>query len=1025
MEAEPIRWRADELLAQAEWLGALARRLVDDASQADDLVQDTWLAALRRPPERGRAVKPWLARVVRNAARTQRRGDAARSSRERAQTAPVESSSPDELAVKFEGQRLLIDALARLPEPYRATILLAYFERLPSDEIARRQGVAAGTVRWRIKVGLDALRAELDRGPSGDRRAWTLALAPLVRDSRHAAATPAVALPLQGVVIVQTLLKVGAALAAVAIVVTALALSGAFPGLTAGSARETPVAVRMSPIDTRPASVPRASEELVDARAATAAAEARVRGEDESHAAPSTECSVEARIVDRSGRPIASATLRTRPGELSQVRSTRAGVDGFARLELALGDSSLALRLEALAPGFATRAVEANVAAGVRVELGELALDVGGNVSGRVVDADGRPLEHVGVTLADAKDPQSELDRRRRAPLAAFDRPSSSTAADGSFVLEGAPVGFIRVAAGLDGWLNTFSAPVEVREGYVSDGVELVLEPLDLRERIEGIVLDPEGRAVASAYVEYRVETEHSAWSGAVNADASGRFRIMANRREPHDLRAIDSSGTFAAAALDGVEPGTLDAVLRFGLPSELAIVVRAIGGEAITAYVARAFDPDVPGIETHTGSGPHDVGRASLPAPAKRFVVDVDAPGFDLGRQGPFEDAAPNPLEFVLTPMPVAHGRVLAHGSPVANADIRVFPRFAGSIQRDGFRCAYEPIPVVTGVSSADGAFELTVRKRGDYVVRFEADDLAPAELDLASYDPRVGRDDLVAELVEGGEIVVRVRAGSRDPTGTIVAFTRGDGFPFTRRVGAEGTCHVEHLTPGRWEVRRVERELQREVRQVLMRPGRPWDEIPSNCEVFDGRVTPFELVLDEAAAPSVVRGRLTVDGALPGPWSVELMSAPFGVRSEALGAAKLDGRGRFELDAKREGAALVALTALTGELDGLRVVAPTTVAAGVNEWSLDLRTARVALENVRLNRSEEPSMCVVSIAADGMFAVRPIASDGDSQFVVPAGRLKLWKFDDKALSVPPEQWPASAEAVVEPGGSAVLRMP
>ena len=69
MDAKPIRWRAEELLAQADWLGALARRLVTDPSGADDVVQETWVSALRNPPERERALRPWLAKVARNAGR--------------------------------------------------------------------------------------------------------------------------------------------------------------------------------------------------------------------------------------------------------------------------------------------------------------------------------------------------------------------------------------------------------------------------------------------------------------------------------------------------------------------------------------------------------------------------------------------------------------------------------------------------------------------------------------------------------------------------------------------------------------------------------------------------------------------------------------------------------------------------------------------------------------------------------------------------------------------------------------------
>lgn len=65
-----------------------------------------------------------------------------------------------------------------LPQPQRSTVLLRYFEGLEPSRIARRQGVPAGTVRSRLKRGLDSLRADLDRECGGDRQAWVAALLP-------------------------------------------------------------------------------------------------------------------------------------------------------------------------------------------------------------------------------------------------------------------------------------------------------------------------------------------------------------------------------------------------------------------------------------------------------------------------------------------------------------------------------------------------------------------------------------------------------------------------------------------------------------------------------------------------------------------------------------------------------------------------------------------------------------------------------------------------------------------------------
>ena len=46
-----------------------------------------------------------------------------------------------------------------LDEPFRSTLLLRYVEGRSAADIARRQGVPAGTVRWRLKAALDDVRA--------------------------------------------------------------------------------------------------------------------------------------------------------------------------------------------------------------------------------------------------------------------------------------------------------------------------------------------------------------------------------------------------------------------------------------------------------------------------------------------------------------------------------------------------------------------------------------------------------------------------------------------------------------------------------------------------------------------------------------------------------------------------------------------------------------------------------------------------------------------------------------------------
>ncbi|HJZ84406.1 MAG TPA: RNA polymerase sigma factor [Polyangia bacterium] len=174
----------EDLLAQRGWMRRLALHLVGDAAAADDVVQEAYVAALRHPPAEGRPVKPWLAAVLRNLARMRARAFVRSRSREEAVSRPEPPPTPETLCAQLELQHLLSSMLVALEEPYRSTILLHYHEGLSSAEIARRLGIEAATVRWRLKQGLDQLRARFDQQLGS--RTWVLAMAQLGRGGRAA-----------------------------------------------------------------------------------------------------------------------------------------------------------------------------------------------------------------------------------------------------------------------------------------------------------------------------------------------------------------------------------------------------------------------------------------------------------------------------------------------------------------------------------------------------------------------------------------------------------------------------------------------------------------------------------------------------------------------------------------------------------------------------------------------------------------------------------------------------------------------
>src|SRR5688572_15362698 len=91
----------EQLLAEHHWVPRLARRWVSDADDADDRVQETWLAASHRPPASGAPARPWLATVTRNAAATVALARRRRNVREaEAELARDPAAMPDEMVAR-------------------------------------------------------------------------------------------------------------------------------------------------------------------------------------------------------------------------------------------------------------------------------------------------------------------------------------------------------------------------------------------------------------------------------------------------------------------------------------------------------------------------------------------------------------------------------------------------------------------------------------------------------------------------------------------------------------------------------------------------------------------------------------------------------------------------------------------------------------------------------------------------------------------------------------------------------------
>jgi len=181
MATHPSALTPDEILAHTQYLRVLARRLAHDDSEAEDLVQETWIEALKSPLEGIARLRPWLVGVLRNVAREHQRGETRRRTRE-ALAAEPESTSADGdglLLERLESFRELAREVIELEEPYRGTIVACYFQGLSAQAVAERDGVPAATVRSRHLRALGQLRERLDRR-YGSRSRWQALFLPFL-----------------------------------------------------------------------------------------------------------------------------------------------------------------------------------------------------------------------------------------------------------------------------------------------------------------------------------------------------------------------------------------------------------------------------------------------------------------------------------------------------------------------------------------------------------------------------------------------------------------------------------------------------------------------------------------------------------------------------------------------------------------------------------------------------------------------------------------------------------------------------
>ncbi|MEM6674181.1 MAG: RNA polymerase sigma factor [Planctomycetota bacterium] len=942
MEARPGAMDVHALLSESDWIGGLAVRLVRDAHDAEDLAQDTRLAALRGSVRGDRSLRPWLAAAARNGARMLWRSEGSRRAVETARAAEEESEiarSPEELISTLETQELVMRFVRELPEDLSYVVIATFVEGRTPAEIANLLDVPAGTIRWRKSEALRRLRERLETHFDGDRAHWVAALVPLAQGHLRSAKATAAAAGAGSA----GPLAVWFAMSATWKVATALLVSALM--LVAYRAAASP----MLPPD-HDVEVARPAGEPVELAAAEDGRES-LRAPQGTEQTPPTRTPVEAvaspgaadgrtyvrlRVVDRGGSPVAGARITpslsiemqrshqhvadsltpTALASLLSGLSRTTDENGEATWDTPLLESDGEVTFRAVGPrhgvGEAAQVVRADAADNVV----EIDLVPAGSIEGRVVHTDGSTpkrqmvfvVDHQSPLLADGTDAFEWMG----SDLVAA---SIHTDTKGRFERSGLAEGrYVAVTSALSGHDPVRSAPFDVRVGGHVDSIVLEVRPSAFGEP-KVLVLDGDGKPLTTARVS--LEGPHLTFTGTV--DDEGEYGLATTYPDfaGGKLIVTDRSALHHPITIDPIpdDPQTLEVRMKPVPRVERTFVLVGAEGRQPGQYHARArFDEE----RSQSTDGKGDRFTLSLATgAANAFDLSVHARGFiATEHEGLVADELPEPYVIQLDTDPGVPGRVLVDGEPRGGVRVHVHALpFGDRVSVGGGDVSRLGGSVDSAVTDDDGRFHVFAPERGEFVLVAAGRRLADAHVELGVVDPEVSRSEVVVRMGSGGRVEgVCLTEDGEPAAGSTMMLCHPFLDSKRTRVKRDGRFAFRRVPAGDWYLRSIERS-QGMVFSSLRGVPEGW-EYPTNCTVVDGQTTTisFEVVdpLDTTAAGSWIH-----DGFDPGAWTISLSQAegwsddqdPF--VEEHSAEAELDADGRYAIPATSRASAHLVVRA------------------------------------------------------------------------------------------------------------------
>ena len=145
-------------------LFALIVRIVRDRAEAEEVLQEVFLAVWTKAASYNATLGSpvgWLVGLARNRGIDHLRTGGVRARTLERVEAPPGGDNPEEAASRSQERGRVRSALDTLPDEQRALIEQAYFRGMTHSELAEAFALPLGTVKTRVRAGMQALRRQL------------------------------------------------------------------------------------------------------------------------------------------------------------------------------------------------------------------------------------------------------------------------------------------------------------------------------------------------------------------------------------------------------------------------------------------------------------------------------------------------------------------------------------------------------------------------------------------------------------------------------------------------------------------------------------------------------------------------------------------------------------------------------------------------------------------------------------------------------------------------------------------------